>query len=528
MPETPIFYLTFANHRQTQQRFLTELEKERRTLRGLLAPSKYCEAYFEEAAEHKLLEDFLYAKGQRVALFHFSGHASGRALMMEGEARGEPLFPKGLARWVGKAGGVKLVFLNACSTQAQIDAFHREGVPLVLATRRPVRDEVAHRFAERFYERLVVRGDTLLQAFHKAQDSLMGRYETPEELYDQAAMRDLLSFEAMQASPEVEDGYPYLLSCKQGMAYVQDETIADWQSPHEKPAADPGGKPDLYDKDLYLLCNRHPEREQVKNTLRTQLRSHASLAHPQAFLIHGQEDELPDSLMQCLQTFDIPELVKGQLGTIDPLVKSVALPSGPSFLHEGAAMQSMEDALGEAFGITASAQGGAVSRQAILRRWGRTRKLIWVNHRVPLKDWHATHSAAFLAEYLNTFWGHPLAPNDPRVILTICLSYPRFKPLDFGGRSQCRAAVKCLNQLAQQIPWVDLLPELRSVDREDVESWRVRHFSIPQHNDLVQQLFGGKKKLPMRPIERHLSECLLAYGQQFQHAASFTNPYPVR
>ena len=107
---------------------------------------------------------------KEMSIFHFSGHANSQLLLFM-QADGSPakvegskvasLFEKDLAP------SLKLVFLNACATKAQVRFFHQAGVAAVIATPNKVLDKDAFNFSDIFYRGLL-SGLTLRQAFNDA------------------------------------------------------------------------------------------------------------------------------------------------------------------------------------------------------------------------------------------------------------------------------------------------------------------------------------------------------------------------
>ena len=73
--------------------------------------------------------------------------ADGSPAKIEG-SRVASLFEKDLAP------SLKLVFLNACATKAQVRFFHQAGVPAVIATPNKVLDKDAFNFSDIFYRGL--------------------------------------------------------------------------------------------------------------------------------------------------------------------------------------------------------------------------------------------------------------------------------------------------------------------------------------------------------------------------------------
>ena len=104
------------------------------------------------------IKQALRAHRHRIAIFHYAGHADEGRLMLEralGSADGAA-HAEGLAGLLGDQRGLKLAFLNGCSTLPQVDLLRGAGVPAVIATSRAINDAVARDFAITFYEALTV------------------------------------------------------------------------------------------------------------------------------------------------------------------------------------------------------------------------------------------------------------------------------------------------------------------------------------------------------------------------------------
>jgi hypothetical protein len=157
----------------------------------------------------------------RIAIFHYAGHADEGRLMLEaalGSADGAA-HAEGFARLLGAQRGLKLVFLNGCSTLPQVDLLLGAGVPAVIATSRAINDAVARDFAVAFYEALTVgreadgirKGQSIAEAFASAEGFVKAKYTaSPEALYRDLAARH-------QDVREVTQGLPWLLRPGSGL-----------------------------------------------------------------------------------------------------------------------------------------------------------------------------------------------------------------------------------------------------------------------------------------------------------------------
>jgi CHAT domain-containing protein len=91
----------------------------------------------------------------QVQIFHYGGHANGSALQLEqGAGNAQVASSTGLAQLLGQQTELKLVFLNGCATQGQVELLLKSGVKAVIATSVPINDMMAVEFAEQFYQSL--------------------------------------------------------------------------------------------------------------------------------------------------------------------------------------------------------------------------------------------------------------------------------------------------------------------------------------------------------------------------------------
>ena len=165
----PVVLLAFANDREEGGRYLRNLSEEARQLRARFEAVD--PAIDLEVRQNATLNDVMEVFGKhrhQIAVFHFGGHAGSYELLLESSA-GSPqvTHAPGLAEFLGSHHGLHLVFLNGCSTRAQVESLMRAGVPAVIATDRSIDDAVAVEFANEFY-RALLSGVALQNAFELA------------------------------------------------------------------------------------------------------------------------------------------------------------------------------------------------------------------------------------------------------------------------------------------------------------------------------------------------------------------------
>ena len=163
MQRSPVIYLAFANHSTNP---LPNLEREGRVLLQTLAPREQAgdfNVHRDELISLPVMANYLREYKDQIVLFHFGGHADASSLIfLEEEAIG-----MGIAELLAQQSSLKLVFLNGCSTQAQVTRLLDLGIPAVIATSCSVGDYTASTFAEQFYAALA-KDFTIQEAFDHA------------------------------------------------------------------------------------------------------------------------------------------------------------------------------------------------------------------------------------------------------------------------------------------------------------------------------------------------------------------------
>ncbi len=153
----PIVFLAFANDRERRARYLRNLPEEARRLRAVLAEAERVGLCKLVVRQNLTVEElFTVFQGaeyrDRIALFHYGGHANGYALLLEEAGGGvAAAHAAGLAQLLGAQRGLRLVFLNGCATEPQAQGLTDAGVAAVLVTSQAIDDQIALEFAGHFY-----------------------------------------------------------------------------------------------------------------------------------------------------------------------------------------------------------------------------------------------------------------------------------------------------------------------------------------------------------------------------------------
>lgn len=125
--------------------------------------------YKEEASfEVETLIKAIRTYEKTLHVFHFAGHANGRALKLDDD----PAYGEGIARLLARAPKLKLVFLNGCATKGHVAQLMKAGVAAVIATSSKIPDRLAQLFSEYFYQAFISDKRSLLAAFEYAKENI--------------------------------------------------------------------------------------------------------------------------------------------------------------------------------------------------------------------------------------------------------------------------------------------------------------------------------------------------------------------
>ncbi|HZF11033.1 MAG TPA: CHAT domain-containing protein, partial [Thermoanaerobaculia bacterium] len=230
--------------------YLRKLPEEQRRVREALIAAEQaglCEIVERaNATAAEVFDVFLDARYRdRIAIFHFGGHAGSGALLFESK-EGSPRLAHaaGLARFLGEQRGLALVFLNGCSTQGQVQGLLAAGVPVVVATSQAILDSVATELSAHFYQALA-SGAPLRAAFEEATAAVQALTgDLPEGTY--------ANLHPAPPVPLVQDRWPWDLHVAPGA----EEEARRWSLP--RVVRDPlFGLPPLPAMDLPLSPFKH-------------------------------------------------------------------------------------------------------------------------------------------------------------------------------------------------------------------------------------------------------------------------------
>jgi hypothetical protein len=150
----PIVLLAFADARNDLASLKVEGWSLTDQFRELKQRGVIDDVMVEPHASLERIYSIFQKHGDRIALFHFGGHADKDHLLLTSAFEPRPAYAEGIATLLGQQRGLKLVFLNGCSTRHQVKRLLDAGVPAVIATARAIDDRAATKFAVAFYEAL--------------------------------------------------------------------------------------------------------------------------------------------------------------------------------------------------------------------------------------------------------------------------------------------------------------------------------------------------------------------------------------
>ncbi len=174
----PVILLAFANDKESSGAgYLRGLTRERNAIRDALAKAEengLCQVLVEpDATVDRIFDIFQNSQYRdRIAIFHYGGHAESYALLLESASGGKAIaHSEGLVALLAKQKSLKLVFLNGCSSQNQSEDLLAAGIPTVIGTSQLINDEVATNLSTRFYKGIAA-GLTIDRAWTDAVDQI--------------------------------------------------------------------------------------------------------------------------------------------------------------------------------------------------------------------------------------------------------------------------------------------------------------------------------------------------------------------
>lgn len=502
--KAPVIFLAFANDQQDQARYLRGLAAELRGLREALQPARRAgDVEIVERANASLGDIFDVFQDPewkgRIKVFHFGGHANSYQLLFEAGRGNAPQAADAdaLGRFLAGQPGLEFIFLNGCATAQQAIGLRAAGVPAVIATDIDINDEVATRFAIRFYKGI---GAYLpvSKAYNDAQQETVSRLDKEEGLRG-------LYWEGRDRSKKI-DQFPWRLYPHEG---------SSWKLPGGGRRDDKYESRPLVGPYAQFMVNRYEQ----DNEFTSRFLLTAPARRPKVFIVHGPRDERHESLIKRFSYEYIGG--KGYLEPVDIGVWPV--------LDERQGRTNLRSDLAKAFdGLSwddRTLQLGALDIVNLPSLRGR--QAVVLQHLIPEEKWNQD-TEKLLAWYIGTFWNIEVAnPESPRPVIFLNVLYDTntsagkglFQRLFGGGWSRQRIVQRLEAIAEQQSENCTLLTELYPVGRNHLEEWlqTTNLVDIEPFLDLPEQLFPQTKSLitlPMLAVERGIKEAIDSYNRK--------------
>lgn len=159
----PVIFLAFANDKDDH---LPLLDEERKVINGHLLPlanQQFVQLVIEPSATTADISRFITDLKDRINIFHYGGHAGSKEILLQDQTANSD----GIAQLLALQKELKVVFLNGCSTRAQVGLLQELGIPAIIATSIPIADQAARTFSDVFY-RALAEDHTLEEAYKLA------------------------------------------------------------------------------------------------------------------------------------------------------------------------------------------------------------------------------------------------------------------------------------------------------------------------------------------------------------------------
>ena len=482
LDSAPVLLLAYANDRVSPDSYLRNLVSEVHAIRDALY-ERAVPPYRIEVADHASLNDLIRLFDRyegRIEVFHYAGHADSLSLMLEQDGEHEFAGTEGFARLLGEQNGLKLVFLNACATEAHANAILRAGIPTVIATDTLISDRAAAMFAERFYQRLG-DGKSIDKAFKHAE------IKTETALVRQGDTRSLFLEEVAGSDP----GIPWRIY----------GTGRLWKLRSRKKQKNHGSI-------VPLMCDRDRQVELFRDKLENILTDSPHL--PQFYVIHGGRMERHRSLVQRFREVDIRYHSERLFGQELGFVRFYQVKDWPSTADLGLRQRNLLRALSYELDVPELAGSQWQAQDLVQTMNGRGGTFVF-QHTILGEKWN-TKSMQLMDWYVREFWNLKPQKEQPLFIVFFNLIYspqsPSLLGRLFGVANRKQRIQQELLALEQSIgERFSVLRELKSIPRADLVEW-VEEYYPDELSDLPELIYGNnyRKRFPMEVIERRLKE----------------------
>jgi len=263
----------------------------------------------------------------------------------------------------------------------------------------------------------------------------------------------------------------------------------------ESPSGTAAEKPQ-YGRDVHKLCDRDAQKSGFLHFFKQKAR--ACPKYPQFYWLHGEADECLDSFIDCLKA--------------EPPIKSydsvrrvnIPWPRTGSFEER---QEMLASEICEPFllnDITPERLAETLAQHCLQWKYD----AVILAHDIHAADWNAQNER-FARWYISECWGTLRCHHDmPQFLIFFNMVYPvqhgnsLFARLLRGGSSKARIVeqLRRLHETSGDPDPCQMLEEFRSVQREDVHNWFIKHGYCDETAwlDILNSLFQEQG----RPVER--------------------------
>ncbi|TAE49490.1 MAG: CHAT domain-containing protein [Bacteroidetes bacterium] len=428
----------------------------------------------------------------RIRIFHYGGHAESYQLLLESDQSAvQVAHAEGFNAFLANQSGLQVVFLNGCSSRSQALDLRAAGIPAVIGTSRAIQDDIATRFAVRFYKGLAGYA-TVSKAFADSVAEIL-------TLTGPNNYRGLY----LPEEPEPKS-YPWEL--------IPDPP-PEWRLRTQAAAEE--GEGVKIGKYAHVLCDRIQQNDEFSS-----IHVHNTEGKPHVYLIHGMRDERPDSLVTRFSYCHIG----GKNQTIRPVEVS-------NWPFKGDVETLLKVRLAEHFeGLNTMGKPiGELSGSDILDMTGISgQDAIIIQHNIPAEQWNNT-TANLIKWYAGKFWNvGEIGADSPHLVVFINILYSQdvkeggfFNNL-FSGAYTRTKIISELQNLTGALPQMcTLLSELEPVRRPHLDDWltETKLRGLPESEALVSQIFeaeGQKQEaVVMNKVETALKSLIRSLQDKY-------------
>ncbi|MEM6768487.1 MAG: CHAT domain-containing protein [Bacteroidota bacterium] len=530
----PIAFLAFANAPNGSEKFLEYLQEEEEFISNHLYDSEYIRPFRRKNIKPlQILRQFR-GFSEEMLIFHFSGHARGTELGVW-NYKGD--YTSADFKYIAKemqerCQQVKLVFLNGCSTDKQIQHFLDHTNALVIATTRPVKDALAAQFAVHFYEGLST-GSTAREAFDDAKATIAKTFS--KEVRYKAGNRSYRDIISTGKFADLEGELPYLLVSSDPLA--EKAGLKDWTRTWKKfhtiqntASAQEGKKEEetagqavntanhfkVIPSGAYLDCNRITESKKFKSLYRAQVDKKRGL---DVCFIVGQEKHRPTSLVDRFIKVDLKEYFLLAYANRIPATKHVII----NFPEKAYLKDDLDESpdktridfknsLSQIQSAIAISEGRQMSGEELASG---NLDLLCVEHVIPEGQWHA-YTGELIQTYIKEFWEKvPSIPDAPPIMLfftVVCQNKKEsvFKGLGWGKKRSLHE--KAIGNLLKKISSIHLIDTLHKIDADAILAWFTKY--MRNEMGLKSRYFEEEEPLPMGQVEDWLKDVISDYKKK--------------